>query len=277
VNIGAGMHSQIQPAYLYFYGQSNDAKGNPVPHNKKMDFTRSLHFVAGYERFPFTDFRVKGEVYYQYLYRVPVEQKTSSFSLLNTGASFSRFFPDTLVNRGTGTNYGIELTAEKFFSRGYLFLITGSLFNSRYQGSDGIRRDTDFNGNYVFNVLFTKEWPLKNRNTLAVGGKITTAGGRRYGPVDIPASERDKEVVWVDATRNSLQFRPYFRTDVRINYTINRPNTTHEIALDLVNVFGIKNILKLTYAPNDVDLSASPVREEYQLGFLPLFYYRISF
>jgi hypothetical protein len=84
-------------------------------------------------------------------------------------------------------------------------------------------------------------------------------------------------VVWVDATRNSLQFRPYFRADVRINYSINRPKVTHEIALDLVNILGIKNILKLTYAPNDVDLTASPVREEYQLGFLPLFYYRISF
>lgn len=277
VNIGAGMHSQIQPTYLYFYGQTNDAKGNPVPHNRKMDFTRSVHLVSGYERFPRADFRVKGEVYYQSLYRVPVERKASSFSLLNTGASFSRFFPDTLVNTGIGTNYGIELTAEKFFSKGYLFLVTGSVFNSRYQGSDKIWRDTDFNGNYVLNLLFTKEWFLKNKNTLAVGGKITTAGGRRYGPVDIAASERDKEVVWVDATRNSLQFRPYFRADIRINYRINRPKVTHEIAVDLVNVLGIENILKLTYAPNDVDLSASPVREEYQLGFLPLFYYRIDF
>jgi hypothetical protein len=112
---------------------------------------------------------------------------------------------------------------------------------------------------------------------LALGGKMTTAGGRRYGPVDIAASERDKEVVWVDATRNSLQFRPYFRIDVRLQYKINRPKVTHEIALDLVNVLGIENILKLTYAPNDLDLSASPVREEYQLGFLPLFYYRVDF
>ncbi|MEO5600530.1 MAG: carboxypeptidase-like regulatory domain-containing protein [Cyclobacteriaceae bacterium] len=277
VNVGAGMHSQIQPTYLYFYGQTNDAKGNPVPHNSKMDFTRSVHLVAGYERFLRSDFRVKGEIYYQYLYHVPVEKKGSSFSLLNTGASFSRFFPDTLINTGIGTNYGIELTAEKFFSKGYLFLITGSVFDSRYQGSDAIWRDTDFNGNFVLNLLFTKEWFLKNRNTLAVGGKMTTAGGRRYGPVDIASSERDKEVVWVDATRNSLQFRPYFRTDIRINYRINRPMVTHEISVDLVNVLGIENILKLTYAPNDVDLSASPVREEYQLGFLPLFYYRIDF
>ena len=277
INIGAGMHSQIQPTYLYFYGLDDDVSGNPVPHNKKMDFSRSVHLVSGYERFLGADVRLKGEVYYQYVYQVPVLKTTSSFSLLNTGAGFSRFFPDTLVNKGIGKNYGLELTLEKFFSRGYLFLVTGSLFESRYQGSDGIWRDTDFNGNYVFNVLATKEWFLKSRNTFALGWKMTTAGGRRYGEVDIAASERDKEVVWMDATRNSRQFKPYFRMDIRINYKINRPKVTHEVALDLINLLDTKNILKLTYAPDDLDPSASPVREEYQLGFLPLFYYRIDF
>ena len=125
--------------------------------------------------------------------------------------------------------------------------------------------------------LFTKDWSLKGRNTFSIGGKVTTAGGRRYGPVDRVASDREKDVVFVDATRNSLQFAPYFRTDLRVNYKINRPKVSHEIAVDLVNIFGTKNVLKLTYSPNDLNPSSNPVREEYQLGFLPLFYYRIDF
>jgi hypothetical protein len=56
-------------------------------------------------------------------------------------------------------------------------------------------------------------------------------------------------VVWVAATRNSLQFRPYFRADLRINYRINRPKLSHEIAMDLVNVLNTENVLTLTYAP----------------------------
>jgi hypothetical protein len=75
----------------------------------------------------------------------------------------------------------------------------------------------------------------------------------------------------VAATRNSLQFRPYFRADLRINYRINRPKLSHKIALDLVNVLNTENVLTLTYAPDDLETSGSPVREEYQLGFLPLF------
>ena len=277
ISAGVGMHSQIQPTYLYFYGQTNDANGNPIPENKNMDFTRSVHYVLNYEKFLGSDIRLKSEVYYQELYRVPVEKSSSSFSLLNTGAGFSRFFPGTVVNEGVGKNYGAELTIEKFFSKGYLFLVTGSLFESKYQGSDKVWRDTDFNGNYIFNALFTKEWILKSRNTISLGGKVTTAGGRRYGPVDLTASERQKEVVYVDATRNSQQFRPYFRTDVRISYKVNRPRVTHEVAVDLVNILSTKNILKLTYSPDASDPSVSAVREEYQLGFLPLFYYRIDF
>jgi hypothetical protein len=154
--------------------------------------------------------------------------------------------------------------------------VTGSLFEAKYKGKDDIWRDTDFNGNYIFNSLFTKEWKLKDRNAISLGGKVTTAGGRRYGPVNAAASELEKDIVYEDADRNSLQFAPYFRVDLRVNYKINRPKVTHEIALDLVNLLGTKNILKLTYAPDPLNLQ-SPIREEYQLGFLPLFYYRIDF
>lgn len=42
-----------------------------------------------------------------------------------------------------------------------------------------------------------------------------------------------------------------------------------------MNVLGTENILKLTYAPDDA--SDSSVREEYQLGFLPIFFYRVDF
>lgn len=277
-DFGVGLHSQIQPTYLYFYGSENDVKGNPVPLNEDLGFTRSAQVVTGYQRMLGSDFRFKTEIYYQHLFEIPIDQDiSSSFSLVNTGAGFSRYYPEKLTNEGTGRNYGLELTLEKFFSRGYLFLLTGSLFEATYKGSDQVWRDTDFNGNYIFNSLFSKEWSLKNKNILAVGGKITTAGGRRYGPVDAQASEQQKEVVYLAETRNSLQFDPYFRMDFRINYKINRPKVTHEIAIDLVNIFDTKNILKLTYAPDLTDPNANPIREEYQLGFLPLFYYRIDF
>jgi hypothetical protein len=52
---------------------------------------------------------------------------------------------------------------------------------------------------------------------------------------------------------------------------------THEIAIDFVNILNTQNVLKLTFAPNKINPQLNPIREEYQLGFLPLFYYKIDF
>src|SRR5256885_6012423 len=110
--------------------------------------TRSKHFVLGFDKLFAENIRVKIETYYQYIDRVPVEERATFFSLLNEGADFGVSSVDSLVNRGTGKNQGIELTIEKFYGKGYYFLITGSLFDSKYKGSDRIERNTAFNGNY---------------------------------------------------------------------------------------------------------------------------------
>ena len=44
-----------------------------------------------------------------------------------------------------------------------------------------------------------------------------------------------------------------------------------------VNILNTKNVLKLTYAPDPLDPGANAIREEYQLGLLPIFYYKIDF
>lgn len=194
---------------------------------------------------------------------------------MNTGAGFSRFFPDKLVNEGTGRNYGLEVTIERFFSGGIYFLITGSLFDAKYRGSDGVLRHTSFDGRYAANFLIAKEWTFKNNNVLNVGGKITTAGGRWYGPVDEEKSAQALEIIYQDETVNTLQFRPYFRADAKLNYVINAEKVSHEFSVDLVNFLGIENILTLTYAPDDPD--GDFIKEEYQLGFLPIFYYKLDF
>ena len=268
---GFGMHSQMIPTYAYFYKLNE----NDSPHNTELGFIRSNHYVMGYDNAITKNARIKMEVYYQSLSNIPIEEDTSAFSLVNQGSGFSRFFPNKLVNEGTGTNYGFEFTLEKFFSKQFFFMITASIFESKYKGSDGIERDTDYNGNYALNTLFGKEFKTGEKSTLAIGGKVTAVGGRRYGNVDTTASNLLGEIVYLNEGYNSNQFKDYFRADLKINYKINSKKVTHEIALDLVNLLGTENILNLTYAPNHP--SGNPIQENYQLGFLPIFYYKIDF
>jgi hypothetical protein len=267
---GAGMHSQIHPLYIYAY----QLQGNTEPHNLGIDFSRSIHTVLSYT----TQFKksmvFKTELYYQYLYNIPVETSPSAFSIVNQGSGFSRFFPDTLQNTGTGSNVGIELTVQKYFDNSFFFMTTTSLYNSQYIGSDGIQRSTDFNGNYIFNLLAGKEYKVgkQDKNTLAIGLKVTYAGGKRYGSVNQVMTDSLKEIVFLDAGYNEKRFKDYFRLDAKINYTVNAKKITHGFGLDLVNLLGIQNILGLTYTPDTPTLTS----ERYQLGFLPVFYYKID-
>ena len=56
-----------------------------------------------------------------------------------------------LVNEGTGRNYGVELTVERFFNKGYYFLLTGSLYKSEFEALDGVTRSTRFDAGFASN------------------------------------------------------------------------------------------------------------------------------
>lgn len=192
---GYGLHSQMQPTDVYFY-RALKTDGSYDQSNRDLNFTRSHHFALGYEVLPSKDWRLKTEVYYQYLFNVPVTITPSSFSMLNTGSSFNPNDVGYLENTGKGTNYGAELTIEKFFSKGYYGLLTGSIYESKYKGSDDIERNTAFNGRYVYNILLGKEIKLgKARNSFTVDAKMTQAGGRYFTPVDLAASLASHEQV----------------------------------------------------------------------------------
>lgn len=278
LSLGYGMHNQAQPSYIYLH-QVKNTRNEFVQHNHDLGLMRSQHIVGSYDLSLKASMRLKAEAYYQWLDKVPVEIRSSSFSLLNQGSIFSRFFPDSLENTGTGTNMGAEITLEKFFSKSYFFMLTASLYDSKYIGSDGVERNTDFNGNFAVNALGAKEFALgKSKNTvLTTGAKITWAGGRRYADPDSIASALQGETVFLDSKRNEKQFHDYFRTDIKIGVKINTKKLTHEIALDLVNIFNTKNVLSLSYVYDPSRTPAHSFREEYQLGFLPLFYYKIDF
>ncbi len=276
LSAGAGMHSQTQPQYTYLYHQTDSITGEKIYQNKDMGFTRSLHSVVGYEKAFKKSLVFKTEAYYQYLYQVPVTVEPSSFSLINMGGGFSRFFPEKLQNTGTGYNYGIEFTLQKFFDKSFFFLISATIYDSKYYGSDGILRNTSYNGLYIANFLTGREFKINKKQSISLGIKITGAGGRRYGYVDVAASQAVNDLVYLDEGFNERQFYDYFRTDFKINWKFNAKQTTHEIGLDLVNIFNSRNLLSLAYAPNLADPSAEPISVKTQLGFLPIFYYKID-
>ena len=273
-NFGYGLHSQLQPINVYFL-QSTDNNDNIVYNNKHLDFTKSHHIVLGYNMQPLSDWRIKTEVYYQFIYNVPVLRYSSSYSMLNTGSTFKTDLTDSLINSGTGENYGIELTVEKFFSKGYYGLLTGSLYNSLYVGSDGIQRNTAFNGRYVYNILAGKEWKIgkAKKNCFALDIKFTHAGGRAYTPIDLMSSiALEHEVVSPDSY--SSFYSNYYRMDIKAGLTLNssKRHVAQTISLDLQNVTNHKNVFSESF-----DRKTNSISTTYQLGFFPNVVYKVQF
>ncbi|MEY4974156.1 MAG: hypothetical protein RLZZ55_944 [Bacteroidota bacterium] len=281
---GGGLHSMIQPYYTYAYKVLPGQAMGPNS-NMKMDFSRSAHSGIGYEKSFNKGFNIKTEAYYQYLYNIPVTVAPSSFSMINVGSGFSRLFVDELQNTGDGYNYGLELTVQKYFDKTFFFLFSGTVYNSQYRGSDMVWRNTSYNGNYVVNLLGGKEFKVGERSIIGIGGKVTAAGGKRYGLVDVQTSTDMKEIIFQDSMFNDLQFRDYFRADLKISWRKNADRVTHEFGLDLVNILGTRNLLTLAYRPplTPADFTAQqngtflPYSEKTQLGFFPIFYYKIDF
>lgn len=270
-NAGYGLHSQIQPLPVFFLLTPNN-NGQFLASNEDLGFTRSHHFVTGIDYKPANDWRVKLETYYQHLFNVPIEKSPSSFSILNAGADF--VFPTigNLTNDGTGRNYGFEWTVEKFFSKSYYGLFTGSVFQSKYKGSDGIERNTAFNNEYVFNVLGGKEWKAGKKMVLTTDFKCTFAGGRFITPVNLEASRKLGFEILENDKAFSNKLTNYFRLDAKIGVRMNGKKVSQQFFLDFQNVTNQQNIFSKRY--NRVN---NKVDTLYQIGFFPDILWRVQF
>jgi hypothetical protein len=270
LSLGTGMHSQLQPLYVYF-STSSTASGI-VETNRNLDFSRAVHAVLAYDRTLFKNARIKIESYYQYLYNIPIRIRKDYFSAINLGADFESPNIDSLISNGTGENYGIEFTLEKFYSKGFYYLLTASVFESKYKGSDNVMRNTAFNGNYVVNALAGKEFKIKTKHTFALDVKVVYAGGKRYVPIDIDKSMLYNRQLYFNDKAYSPQYDPYFRIDLKTSYRLNSKRVTHEVSVDIQNLTQHNNVFQQSF-----DISTKTIRTDYQLKFFFVPQYRLTF
>lgn len=275
INIGYGLHSQ-QANELLLYRDERLDDGSTIRPNEDLKMTKSHHLVLGYQQGFGSNWNFKAETYYQHIYDALVSAKTNSYSSVNSG-SFDFRIPDTAYNAGRAYNYGVDITLEKFMDKGFYFLNTLSIFESKYRGSDQVWRNTAFNGNYVWNVVSGKEFILskkdgKSRKTLTVDGKFTLAGGQHYTPIDLAASIAAGEARYDDARAFEEQYDPYFRADIRVGYKIASERFTQEWAIDIQNATNHQNPFGQSFNSETAEAETT-----YQLGLFPMFLYRITF
>lgn len=276
VTLAAGLHSKPEHISTYMFQNTAQGTGTDVYPNKNLDLSRAFHGVAGYDVTILKSVRVKAEIYYQKLYNIPVEKDTASgFSMINAENIYSLLETSKpLVSEGTGENYGIDLSIEKPFSKGYYVLATGSLFNSTYTNYQGEKYNTRYNRGHQLNLIGGKEFKVnaKGKNVIGMNGKVLYSGGLRESLINKNASINAGKQILVADKFFTQKAPAYFRADASVYYKMNGKRATHSIQLDVQNVTNREN-----YFFSYFDSKTAEIKRVNQLGIVPTISYRIDF
>ncbi|MGL1885773.1 MAG: carboxypeptidase-like regulatory domain-containing protein [Reichenbachiella sp.] len=268
VSLGVGLHSRHESMPIYFV-EIEDELGNKTYPNNELGLTKSMHFVASYEKSLWEDVTFKVEAYYQYMNNLPVSTNPEELYT----PIFGGIIPDdTVANIGKGRNYGLEFTFQKYFTNNYYFLVTSSLFEAEYQAADGVWRDSKYNVGYINNFVGGKEFKWSDNKMIGVNGKLIWSGGKRFTPVDLEQSIIEEKTVYQEGELFTSQTKDYLRLDVGVSLHFYKPKSEHVLSLNIQNVTNRLNTWFEGYDSVNEEVFEYPMA-----GLIPILNYRIEF
>ena len=274
-----GKQTQTQQLPILFFTSYNRDADSYTASNLDLDNSSSYHYILAHKWNIHPQWAFQTELYYQALEDIAVEAFPSSYSALNEGANFRFSRRGDLVNAGSGTNYGIEMTLERYFNKNYYLLFSASSFASTYTASDGIERNTAFNNRYVYNALAGKEFPFQlkegaSRFSFFINSKVTGAGGGYYTPIDLAATIANNGTeVYDEQNAFGERYSDYFRWDVKLGLrSQGKRKISQEWSVDLLNITNRENLFIRRF--NEVNNQINDVN---QLGFFLDILYKIQF
>ena len=262
-----GLHSRLERLNIYFIKDPQTSEDV----NKNLDFSKAHHFVLGYDKNLGEHTHLKIEAYYQQLFNIPIIEN-STYSLINLENDW--FLDNKFVNKGLGKNYGIDITLEQYINKGFYYLISASVFDSKYKTDLDDWYDTRFNRTFLLNALAGKEFELgaEKQKILGINLKISWQGGDRYSPVDSSTSILAKEVIYDETKPFTKQLQSAFTAHITINYKWNRKKTSHELALKVINATAYSD-----YFGHRLNLKTQKIEELREVVILPNLSYKVSF
>ncbi|MEZ4915937.1 MAG: hypothetical protein R2836_03000, partial [Chitinophagales bacterium] len=262
-----GLHSQHLPLGSYF--TESKTIPNTFP-NRNLKLIKNNHFVLGYEVLPINNLKIKVEPYFQYLFHLPITPQTgTTYMMLNDRDGFAL---DSLVSKGVGMNYGVDINVEKYYSKNWFLNFNATVFKSSYRTIDKKWYSTAYDNRFGLALMGGKEFQFKKNNSLELGMRLQYSGGFNYTPINENASKIADEEVEIDSLAFTQRYKNYFRPDFRIAYKKNQRNFSWTLSLDLANFVNYKNILREFY-----NKDTGKIDYKYQMGILPILAFNIDF
>ena len=237
--------------------------------NRELDPTRNDQVQLGMKNYLGKGlFTIEG--YYHFLDNVPVDQdELSDFSVLNL---VDGIVENQVVNNGKGTNAGLEISYDRKLENNWYYVLSGTIYDSKYTGSDNIWRNTRFNGRYGMNATGGREFHNLVNGIIGINAQFTYLGGLWDTPIDEDLSEQAGKTIYKQGQAFTSQLAAYKRFDLRVSWTKNKPNYTRMLSLDIQNVLSFQNDAYMMYDPFLMEVITAT-----QLGIIPVLSYRMEF
>ncbi len=232
-SIGYGKHSQAEELKIYFV--KKEVNGESFYPNKNLKLSKAHHIILAYDWLINSNLRLKVEPYFQYLYDAP-GIADSSYSLINFKQDWS--FMNALENNSKGKNLGVDITLERFLNNNYYYLVTASVFDSKYMADDKVWRNTRYDKGFAVNILLGKEFFLSKQRMLGVNLRGCITGGERTSPIDTEKSLLAKRVILNEQKAFEEQEATTYNVDITITYRANKSKYSGVWALQIKNALG---------------------------------------
>lgn len=250
--LGIGWHSRLEPISTYMF-KKYGSNGIYTQPNRNIKPSQALHQVVSYDQRMGENTRLKIEAYVQNINEVPIDTAlTGLFSLVNYTSGIPS---QVLENTGKGINKGIELTLERFLANNFYYLITASLFDSKFQNKDLRWRNTQFNNLFAGNILVGKDFKLAKQKSLSMNIRYLLRGGNRHTPINLTESIKKNTTVGISSKAFESQYPNFERFDFSMAYRINKLNRTWSFRIDLQNVLNTNNVIEERYDSKTKGLS----------------------
>ncbi|MGE0772257.1 MAG: carboxypeptidase-like regulatory domain-containing protein [Cyclobacteriaceae bacterium] len=214
--------------------------------NQDADYTRSDHYVTGFEFVPASNLRFTLEGFRKNYSNYPISLR-DGISIANQGVEFTQVGNEPVVTTGKGRAYGLELFAQQKLTRNLFYTISYTLFKSEFTGLSGAYKPSSWDNRSLLSAIlgykFNSHWE--------VGFKYRYAGASPITPFDLDASRTNYLTLGTGILDfdqvNSLRLRAFNQADIRIDKKWNLKRTTIDVFLDIQNLFNAKSTGALAY------------------------------
>ena len=262
-----GIYSSILPIGTYLLRLPSSAVEQP---NRNLPMVHTQQAGVAIKQNLGANLTATLEGYYQLTNNAPISTDSlRSFWLYNYRDVYGK---TELESTSKAENYGLELTIEKNFKKGYFFLVSGTYYRSTYTTPEGEVRSTSTDNIFASATAIGKEFYLKKNGILQLGLRGIVKGGLRYSPIDEAATAVAGQVIYQENNPFGLKDKVYWRIDTRVAYKMNFSKWAFTISLDVQNTTNQQNLLEFEW--NRID---ERLERRYNSGILPVLKFQVDF